>query len=291
MAWPARFADVREAFARVDADFCCIVTPPAFHQEAVELAYARGMDILSEKPIADTLEECAAIARAVSATSVRMMVTQNYCYERRIQTLQAAASVLGPVNYAVARYASDFRVRGSWAMFRHVMPHSLLIEDSIHHFDQIRHLRGTDCLTMAGWDWNPGHVRGNAARWRGSDAFDHEVSGLFVMRMVNGSFASYEGNNLATGKAHGWHAEYYRIECEGGAAILDSDHVVRIEERNGTGTMQTREDAPVVCTWRSRPSSSTGSTAARRRRRISTTTCNQQGCSLPPSARRSMCRK
>ena len=27
----ARFADAREAFARIDADFCCIVTPPAHH--------------------------------------------------------------------------------------------------------------------------------------------------------------------------------------------------------------------------------------------------------------------
>ena len=59
----ARFTDPREAFATVDADFCCIVTPPAYHQEAVELACARGMDILSEKPIADTWEGCAAIAR------------------------------------------------------------------------------------------------------------------------------------------------------------------------------------------------------------------------------------
>jgi predicted dehydrogenase len=49
----ARFADAREAFAGIDADFCCIVTPPDHHQEAVEWAYARGMAILSEKPIAD----------------------------------------------------------------------------------------------------------------------------------------------------------------------------------------------------------------------------------------------
>jgi predicted dehydrogenase len=63
----ARFTDAGEAFATVDADFCCIVTPPAHHQEAVELACGREMDILSEKPIADTLEACSAIARAVKA--------------------------------------------------------------------------------------------------------------------------------------------------------------------------------------------------------------------------------
>jgi predicted dehydrogenase len=113
-----RFADAGEAFATVDADFCCIVTPPAHHREAVELACGRGMDILSEKPIADTLEACGAIARAVKAAGVRMMVTQNYRYTRRILTLKQALMELGAVNYAVARYASDYRslLQPAWAV-------------------------------------------------------------------------------------------------------------------------------------------------------------------------------
>ena len=105
----ARFADAGEAFATVEADFCCIVTPPAHHLEAVELACGSGLDILTEKPIADTLEACGAIARAVRAAGVRMMVTQNYRYTRRILTLKQALVELGSVNYAVARYASSIR--------------------------------------------------------------------------------------------------------------------------------------------------------------------------------------
>jgi predicted dehydrogenase len=244
-----RFLGAREAFATVDADFCCIVTPPDHHREAVELACARGMDILSEKPVADTLEACGAIACAVKAAGVRMMVTQNYRYTRRILTLKQAVSELGAVNYAVARYASDYRQRGAWALFRHEMPHGLLIEGGIHHLDQLRNLCGADCETIAGWDWNPGHVRGETAAWRNSDAFDAEACALLVLRMTNGSFASYEGNNLATGKTNSWHGEYYRIECEGGAAVLDGDHIVRIEERSAAGTLQTREVPPVEVIW------------------------------------------
>jgi len=161
----ARFTDMREAFATTEADFCCIVTPPAFHPEAVELACARGMDILSEKPIADTEEGCQAIVQAVTTAGVKMMVTQNYRYTRRILTLKHAIRTLGAVNYAVARYASDYRRRGSWAMFRHEMDHSLLIEGGIHHLDQVRNLTGANCQTIAGWDWNPGQVRGNTASW------------------------------------------------------------------------------------------------------------------------------
>jgi predicted dehydrogenase len=211
----ARFTDAGEAFATVDADFCCIVTPPAHHREAVELACGRRMDILSEKPIADTLEACAAIARAVKAAGVRMMVTQNYRYTRRILTLKEALTELGSVNYAVARYASDYRERGAWGMFRHEMRHGLLIEGGVHHLDQLRNLCGADCQSIAGWDWNPGHVRSETVAWRSSDAFDGEACALLVMRMTNASFASYEGNSLETGKTNSWYGEYYRIECEG----------------------------------------------------------------------------
>jgi hypothetical protein len=74
-----------------------------------------------------------------------------------------------------SRYASDYRLRGAWAMFRHEMDHGLLIEGGIHHLDQLRNLCGADCETIAGWDWNPGQVRGDTAAWRSSDAFDGEA--------------------------------------------------------------------------------------------------------------------
>ena len=68
----ARFTDQEEAFGNTEADFCCIVTPPAVHEQSVRLACQRGMDILSEKPIADTWEGCAAIYRTVRDAGVKM---------------------------------------------------------------------------------------------------------------------------------------------------------------------------------------------------------------------------
>lgn len=228
----ARFTDVREAFAQAEADFCCIVTPPQFHQQAVELACAQGMDILSEKPISDTWEGCRAIYQAVRQAGVKMMVTQNYRYNPTILTLKKAVAELGAVNYVVGRYSQDYRVRGSWgAAFRHELPHSLIVEGGVHHFDQIRNLSDANCRFVTGFEWHPGQKRGDNAKWKGSDSFDGEPCCLFVMEMENGSFAHYEGNNLETGKLNGWHHEYYRVECEGGVAILDSDLVVRVDKR------------------------------------------------------------
>jgi hypothetical protein len=36
---------------------------------------------------------------------------------------------------------------------------------------------------------------------------------------------------------------------EGGAAVLNRDHIVRIEERSAAGTLQTREVPPVDVIW------------------------------------------
>ena len=56
------YTDTQRAFDENPADFCVIVTPPAFHEAVVDVALAHNMHILSEKPIADTLEGAVRIA-------------------------------------------------------------------------------------------------------------------------------------------------------------------------------------------------------------------------------------
>ncbi len=219
-----RFTDMAIAFEKVDADFCTIVIPPAFHRDAVRLAAGKGMNILSEKPIADSWEACLDIVKMVRTSGVKMQVVQNYRYTSRILTVKEVLSSdrLGRVNYIIGRFADDYRQRGAWGAFRHEIPHSLLVEGAIHHFDQIRNLAGADCEEIAGWEWKP--------YWQQS--FDGECCGLYTAKMVNGVMAQYEGNGLEGGQANGWHHEFYRVECELGSVEVGNDNVVRVYERN-----------------------------------------------------------
>jgi predicted dehydrogenase len=232
----ARFTDLTEAFARVEADFCTIVIPPAVHRAAVLAAVERRLPILSEKPIADTWEACLDIYRAVTGAGLRMQVVQNYRYTPRIMTLKTALTEgrVGRPLYVVARVAADYRERGAGGAFRHEIPHSLLVEGSVHHFDQIRNLSGADCQTIAGWEWNPGHP-----------SFDGECCGLYVLRMANEIRAQYEGNCLEAGWQNSWHQEFYRIEGADGALVLDRDGTVRLQ-RHTAGRGLTTEELPAV---------------------------------------------
>lgn len=232
----ARFDDVKEAFTQSEADFCCIVTPPMFHREAIELACARKMDILCEKPLADSWEACKDIYRAVQQSGVHLMVAQNYRYDATILTLKKAISELGQINYLVAHWSEDYRARDSSGAFRHRMKYPILVEYAIHHLDQIRNLTDSNCRFVSGFAWNPGQARA----FKGSDSYDGAPCGLWNLQMENGSFAHYEGSGMASGETHGWHRETYRAECEKGVAILSNEGLVKVQTREN-GRFITRE--------------------------------------------------
>jgi predicted dehydrogenase len=232
-----RFNRVEEAFEKVEADFCGICTPPAYHEEAVMLAAARGMDILSEKPIADTWEACERIVRAVRESGVRMQVIQNYRFTPFMLAFRQALrdGALGRINYIMGRFAADYRERASWgAAFRHEIPHSLLVEGAVHHFDMLRNLAGSTCKTITGWEWN--------VPW---SSFKGECQALYVMQMANDVRTCYEGSCNAAGTQNSWYHEFYRAECERGAVVVDADQVVRVYEHDGSSGLRVR-DLPQV---------------------------------------------
>ncbi len=230
-----RFTTMAEAFDKVDADFCTVVIPPAFHKEAVLHAVRRKLPILSEKPIADTWESCTEIYRAVTRANLKMQVMQNYRYDAPMLTFRRALreGTLGRTNYLVGRFTADYREWGAWgAIFRHTIPHALLVEGAVHHMDMLRNLSGSDCETLAGWEWNPAWSTSKGA-----------FNNLYVMTMANGVLASYEGSGTAAGEQHSWHEEYYRAECEHGSVTIGRDRIVRTH-RHARGTGLTTQEVP-----------------------------------------------
>lgn len=231
-----RFTDMEKAFDEVEADYCTIVIPPAHHKDAVMLAVEKKIDILSEKPIADTWESSVEIYRAVKEADIRMLVIQNYRYSPRMLTMRQVLrdATLGRTNYIVGRFAADYRTHGAWGAFRHEIPHSLLVEGAVHHFDMIRNLSGSDCKTISGWEWN--------TPW---SSFKGECCGMYVMDMTNGIKGSYEGSGMGTASQNGWHQEYYRAECEDGAVAIGRDGVTRIYRHTAGLGMSVEDVAPV----------------------------------------------
>jgi len=75
------YTDINKAFDEVRADFCSIVVPPAFHEQVVDAALDHDMHILSEKPIADTLETSVRLAAKASRAGKKMGVPMIHVFD------------------------------------------------------------------------------------------------------------------------------------------------------------------------------------------------------------------
>jgi predicted dehydrogenase len=210
------FTDAREAFGAVEAEFAVIVVPPARHEEMVDLALAHDMHILSEKPIADTMEACARIYCKVTAAGKKMGITMSHRFDQDKQTLQhlVSSGEVGRLNYIVCRFTHNCRKFGDWGEFRHRIPDPLLVEGSVHHFDIFRALAGSNAARVYARTWNP--------PW---GEFAGDSTALITVEMENGVPCFYEGAKANASTMNGWTDEHFRAECELGTAVLDSRQV------------------------------------------------------------------
>lgn len=207
------YTDPAKAFREVEADFAIIVVPPAFHEQMVDLAVEHGCHILSEKPMADSMEASCRIYHRVKDAGLRMAVTMSHRFDQDKQSLQKQieSGDFGPLHYLVHRFTYNCRKFGSWGKFRHEIPDPLLVEGTVHHFDIHRALCGSNAKTVYANTWNPpwGEYAGDS-------------TGLIITTMENGVRCLYEGAKSNASTLNGWGGDYLRAECENGTLELDN---------------------------------------------------------------------
>lgn len=211
------YTDPRAAFAAHAADFCTIVVPPNFHEAIVDVAIEHGVDILCEKPIADTMEASARIVRKVREAGRRMAVTMSHRFDQDKTTLRRVvrSGQLGRVNSVSCRYAADLREHMAWgALFRHTMADPLMIEGAVHHLDLVADYAGAQCDTLTATTWKP-----DWAKYAG------DTDGVVMMTFQNGARGIYEGSSSAAVGLNDWSKEYVRVDGELGTAILNNREI------------------------------------------------------------------
>jgi D-apiose dehydrogenase len=149
-------------------DFVDIVTRPDTHLPITQLAAARGLHVICQKPMAPTMAECVAMCEACDAAGVRLLIHENWRWQpwyREAARLIAAGEI-----GALRRVAFDWRTGdgtgpepfAAQPYFR-AMPRLLIYESLVHILDTFRFLGGelrvTACSTrrvnpiIAGEDW------------------------------------------------------------------------------------------------------------------------------------------
>jgi predicted dehydrogenase len=235
------FTDLDAALDTVRADFCSIVVPPAYHERVVEAAIAHDLHILSEKPIADSLEGSIRIANLARSSGKKMGVTMSHRFDQDKTTLrrELQSGAYGPLDYLVCRFTCDCRRFASWGKFRHEIPDPLMVEGAVHHLDILADLAGAPCESIYAETWSPPWAE-----------YAGDAQALVTLRMENGTRAHYEGAKTNAVGLNGWTREYIRAECEKATLVLNQRRLERFpynpEATWATGTEGSGETIPLI---------------------------------------------
>jgi predicted dehydrogenase len=194
------FPDLESALDRVDTQAVLLVSPPRTHRRLAELALARGLHVLSEKPLTVELEDATTLGAIAERTGLTVMVAQNYRFRRQARALQAlvAADTLGRLQGIRISCRRD--LRNSWVSprgWRARMAHPYLLEMAIHHVDLLRMITGREIAQV------------DALSWRVPDSpfrFEPNVCALLVLE--DGTPVAYEGELAAAGTETSWNGEW-----------------------------------------------------------------------------------
>ena len=129
-------------------DFVDIITPPETHLEAVELAAARGIAVVCQKPVAPIWAECVAVVETARRAGVRLMVHENFRWQpwyREMRRLLDAGTLgeLFSINIRT-RLGDGWQPDAYLARqpFFRVYPRLFVYETGVHFLDTFRYLGG-----------------------------------------------------------------------------------------------------------------------------------------------------
>ncbi len=141
-------ADSYEALlARDDLDAVSLCSPNAVHRAQAEAAFAAGLDVFVEKPIANTVADGRAMIEAAEAAGRLLMVGHNMRFGDAIRWGhdQIAAGRLGQVVSVEVHFSSDNALRlpsASWRLRPDQCPLLPMMQLGIHGVDLLHYLVG-----------------------------------------------------------------------------------------------------------------------------------------------------
>lgn len=185
---------------RPDLVFDC--TTPDAHATVAITALERGCHVLSEKPLADSMEDARGVLHAARRAGKLHAVIQNRRYDPNIRRLEAflATGAIGQITWI----NSDFFLGAHFGGFREHMAHVLLLDMAIHTFDAARLIAKADPVAVYCHEWNP------AGSW-----YDRDAAAVAIFEMTRGVVYTYRGSWCAEGLNSTWEGSWHIAGTQG----------------------------------------------------------------------------
>jgi predicted dehydrogenase len=134
-----RFTELPAALDQNSCDAVIVATPAESHVQSCELALARGLAVLVEKPFTLSLREAVELVSLAKQKGAPLIVAQNYRYMRSFRTARRLIDdgTLGQVGMVVCQY---YRVPHAMAASLARVNNSVLWGMGVHHLDALRYI-------------------------------------------------------------------------------------------------------------------------------------------------------
>jgi predicted dehydrogenase len=207
-----RFSSLEEALLCVNADAVLTVTPPRVHLEHARLAFARGLHVMTEKPIADSIENACEMVRLAKECGRELVVSQQYRFTPFLQKFKelVRSNALGELGHGHIDYYIPMDFAGT---FRETMDFPLLLDMAIHHFDLIRSVTGREIVKVTAHSFRPDWS------W-----YTHHSGLKMLIELEGGLPISYSGDWSALGRITSGHGNW-RLQCAEGSLHLDNNRI------------------------------------------------------------------
>jgi len=194
--------DLADVLAKTRPDILFDVVIPAARFDVVSTGLAAGCHVLSEKPMAQSLEEAKALLTKAKQAGKVHAVVQNRRFITGIRRLRRAVSE-GLIGDLTGIHC-DFFLAPHFGGFREEMQNVLLLDMAIHTFDAARFIADEKPLGVYCLETNP------SGSW-----YAHGAAANAVFEFSNDVVFTYRGSWCAEGERTSWESQWRLVGSEG----------------------------------------------------------------------------
>lgn len=223
-AIPNVFTDYRELLAFPGLDGVSIATPPHLHRAIAEEAFARGLGVLSEKPLALDAAQAQSMLAAAEKARRAHMTAFNFRFipaVRRMKELLDEGYVGSRIFHVDGSWLTEGRMAAEtplgWRHRKETAGFGVLGDTAVHLIDLVRMLAG-DFKKVVG-QASIFHKERRLRDGGGTGAVDVEDSCMFLAELAGGIQASLHASGVARGSLY----QSIRIFGSEGALRMELD--------------------------------------------------------------------
>lgn len=213
-------SDLDAMLATLTPDILFDVVVPDARGSVVATGLARGCHVLSEKPMATSLEEARNLVRLAHQAERVHAIVQNRRYIPGVRAIRRMLES-GTLGELTALHA-DFFIGAHFGGFRDLMQNVLLLDMAIHTFDAARFMSNRDAEAVYCLETNP------AGSW-----YAHGAAANAIFELQDGVVFTYRGSWAAEGANTSWESTWRIIGTRGTVLWDGAEH---FEARIVTGS-------------------------------------------------------